>query len=74
MKRKAVPIEIREKLLEDLGVQPGTVVVRRQRTNNGDQILVIAYPGSSLTASDVPAEYYGYPVHFEKHALIPQAG
>lgn len=76
MKTKVVPIEIREKLLKELGVQPGKAVVRRQRssTSKGDEIVVIAYPGSSLSASDIPDEYHGYPVHFERHLAIPQAG
>lgn len=74
MAKRTVPVEIREMLLKDLGVRPGEAVVRRQRSQDGDQIVVVAYPGSRLTATEVPTKYHGYPVSFEKHSSVPEAG
>ncbi|MFM6322096.1 MAG: hypothetical protein ACKPGT_12915 [Microcystis sp.] len=73
MMKKVVPVEIREMLLKELGVCPGEAVIRRQRSRDGDRILVVAYPGSPLTESDIPDKYHGYAVRFERHS-VPQAG
>jgi hypothetical protein len=73
VKRSPLTLQVREQLLESLGAQPGQVSVRRHRATDGDEILIIAYPSSPLTAADVPSEYSGYPVRFERHK-IPKAG
>jgi hypothetical protein len=68
MIKKAVPVEIREMLLKELRVCPGEAVIRR----DGDRILVVAYPSSHLTESDIPDNYHGYAVRFERHS-VPEA-
>jgi hypothetical protein len=71
--KRVVPVEIREMLFKELGVYPGQAVVRRQRSADGDRILVVVYPGSPLKESDIPKEYHGYAVRFERHP-VPQVG
>jgi hypothetical protein len=66
MTGKRVPLELRDSLLHTLEENSYNITVRREATANGDRILVVAYPGSSLKDSDVPTEYRGFPVRFEQ--------
>lgn len=73
LNRPTITTELQTSFFEALGARPGEVSVRRRRTANGDEFLVIAYPGSHLKESDIPNEYSGYLVRYEKHKF-PKAG
>lgn len=55
------------RLYLSLRSEPGQATVNRKVTEKGtEQLLVTAYPGSSVKPSDLPPEFEGYPVVYQK--------